>query len=92
VEETLKSARVIDQEARTDTTLGVGNGVVLRDLASGEEMCYRLVNPNEVDPTQGKVSIVSPLGKALVGHNQGETVEVMAPAGKIRYEIREIQL
>jgi transcription elongation factor GreA len=92
VEETLKSAKVIDQEARTVATLGVGNGVVLRDLTSGEELSYRLVNPNEVDPIQGKVSIVSPLGKALIGRRHGETVEVTAPAGKIRYEIKEIQL
>jgi len=63
----------------------------VQDISSGEELCYRIVNPREVDPTQGKISGVSPLGKALIGREEGETVEVAVPAGKLRYQVKRIE-
>jgi len=91
IEEALKSATIIEKGSQTNATLGGGGSVILHDLASGEELCYQLVNPNEVDPTRGKISIASPLGRAIIGRRQGEIVEVTAPVGKIRYEIRQIK-
>ncbi|MDD5510023.1 MAG: transcription elongation factor GreA [Dehalococcoidales bacterium] len=91
LEETLKSAVIIDKKQETSLKIGIGNSIVLCDLASGAELCYVLVATKEVDPSRGKISTASPIGKAVMGRGQGEIVEVVAPAGKIRYEIKRIE-
>ncbi len=90
LEETLKSATIIDKEQKSTLKVSAGDSVILRDLATGEELRYLLVSPREVDPVQGKISVASPIGKAIIGHRQGEVVEVAAPAGKLRYQIKQI--
>ncbi len=91
LEETLKLAVVIDGKRKDTLKMSIGNSVILRDLASGEEIRYTLVSPREVDPTNGKISTVSPIGSAIIGQGQGEVVEVTAPAGKLRYQIVQIE-
>ncbi len=91
LEETLKSAVVIGEQQKTPLTVSLSNSVILRDLDSGEETHYILVSPTEVDPTKGKISIASPTGKAIIGHGQGDVIEVTAPAGKLRYQITQIK-
>ena len=91
LEETLKSATIIDSEQKVTLKIGIGDRVVLRDLASGEELRYTIVSPREVDPTQGKISSASPIGRALIGQGQGEVVEVVAPAGKLRYQVKQVE-
>jgi transcription elongation GreA/GreB family factor len=49
-----------------------------------------IVDPREVDPARGKISIASPLGKALLGKRDGDIVEITAPAGKLRYQIKRV--
>ncbi len=91
LEEALKSAVVIDEKQKDTLKVNIGDSVILCDLASGEEVSYTLVSPREVDPTKGKISIVSPIGKAIIGHGQGEVIEVTAPAGKLRYQIKQVE-
>jgi len=91
LEETLKSAVVIDGKQEDTIKISIGDSVILRDLASGEEIRYTLVSPREADPTQGKISIASPIGKAITGQVQGAVVEVIAPAGKLRYQIKQVE-
>ena len=91
LEETLKSAVVIDEKQKGALTIGIGDSVILRDLDSGEELRYTLVSPSEVDPTRGKISSASPIGKAIMGKGRGETVEITAPAGKLHYQIKQIE-
>jgi transcription elongation factor GreA len=91
LEETLKSAVIIDKNRETTLKTGIGDSIVLCDLASGAELCYVLVAPKEVDPSRGRISTASPIGKAVIGRRQGEVVEVVAPAGKIRYEIKRVE-
>ena len=91
LEETLKVARTIDDAPKSSVKTGIGDSVVLQDLASGEEMKYRIVTPKEVDPTQGKISSVSPIGKALLGRGEGDIVEISVPAGKLRYQVKRIE-
>jgi transcription elongation factor GreA len=69
----------------------IGDNVVLVEVATGEEMCYQIVGPREANPSKGKISGVSPVGKAVVGRVQGEVVEVSVPVGKICYRIKEIE-
>ena len=91
LEETLKATTIIDEKREPALKTGVGDSIVLSDLASGKELRYMIVDPREVDPTRGKISIASPLGKALIGRSGGEVVEITAPAGKLRYQIKRVE-
>lgn len=91
LEETLKSAVVIDQEEKSTLKVGIGDSVVICDLDSGQELHYTLVSPSEVDPVKGRISSASPIGQAVIGRDEGEVVEVVAPAGKSRYQIKYIK-
>ena len=90
VELTLKSATVAG-EKRTASKVNIGDIIVLRNLAYGKEIRYTLVDPREVNPIKGKISIASPMGKALLSHKEGEVIEVAAPAGILRYQIERIE-
>ncbi len=89
LEETLKTASIISSTRKPAQT-SIGDSVVLSDLASSEELRYTLVHPKEVDPAKGKISSDSPIGKALVGRGEGEIIEITVPAGKVRYQIKEL--
>ncbi len=65
----------------------VGERVRVRDLASGERLELELVGSHESDVTAGRISVASPLGRAIVGGRRGEVVEVDAPRGSMRYRI-----
>jgi len=88
--EILKSDVVAAEETPT-ATADVGCTIVLRDLSSNQELRYTLVHPSEVDPAKGKISVASPIGKALLGKGKGAVVEVTAPIGKMRYRIEGIE-
>jgi transcription elongation factor GreA len=91
LEETLKAATILDEERKRALKTGVGDSIILSDLDSGEEMRYMIVDPREVDASRGKISIASPLGRALIGRKNGEVVEITAPVGKLRYQIKRIE-
>ncbi len=91
LEETLKTAVVIDGKQKDALRVDIGDCVILHNLGSGEELRYTIVSPREVDPVKGKISIASPIGKAIVGHGRGDVIEVVAPAGKLRYQIKQIE-
>jgi len=91
LEETLKSATIIDATQKAGLKVGVGDSIILIDPGSGEELRYTIVSPREVDPTKGKISSKSPIGKAIIGCVQGETVEITAPLGKLRFQIKQIE-
>jgi len=91
LEETLKIASILEEKKEPAHKIGVGDSIVICPEGSGEELCYTIVDPREVDATRGKISLASPLGKALIGRRGGETVEITAPVGKLRYRIKQIQ-
>jgi transcription elongation factor GreA len=91
LEETIKSATVVKEKADISPKLSVGDSIVLLDLASGEELNYTIVSPREVDPARGRISSASPLGKAIIGRGRGDVVEIVAPAGKLRYRIEQVE-
>ncbi|MDP3880154.1 MAG: transcription elongation factor GreA [Dehalococcoidales bacterium] len=91
LEATLKSAAIIDKTQSTTRKVSVGDSIVICDLSSGEEVCYTLVSTGEVNPAKSKISHVSPIGKALINRDEGEIVEVVAPAGRARYQIKKIE-
>lgn len=70
----------------------MGSRVRLRDLTTDKEVCYILVGPGEVNAAEGKISVASPVGKALLDRAEGEEVEVIAPARTFRYRIEAIEV
>ena len=60
-------------------------------MTTGKELRYTLVSPREVNPIKGKISDASPVGRAIIGKRRGEEVDVTVPAGKLRFEIRQIE-
>lgn len=95
IESALKHAVILESGGRrekgADAVVEIGSTVQLRNLKSGIEVKYTLVSPREVDPGQGKISIASPVGKALVKKRQGDEVEVAAPSGSIKFRIEGVQ-
>ena len=90
LEATMKSATIMAETQRAASRISMGDTVWLQDLSSGEEMCYTLVSSREANPLKGKISTASPTGKILVGKTQGETIDVAAPAGSVRYSIKKV--
>ncbi len=91
LEETLKSATIMGETQKAILKIDMGDSIILRDQASGDELRYTIVSPREADPAKGKISSNSPIGKALIGRTQGEAVEIVAPVGKLSYQIERIE-
>lgn len=83
LEEVIKKANVTS----STKTNGVDVGTKVTVKVNGSKVVFNIVGEWEADPSNKKISHESPLGKALVGKNIGDSVEVEAPAGKIQYEI-----
>ncbi|HIC96230.1 TPA: transcription elongation factor GreA [Candidatus Bipolaricaulota bacterium] len=90
IERQLRAARIIEPERAPSERVRLGSRVRLLELRSGREVEYTLVTPAEAAPAEGKVSLASPLGQALLERRVGEEVEVKAPAGPLSYRILEI--
>jgi transcription elongation factor GreA len=90
LEKALKSVIVFDKKRKDPLKISVGDSTILRDLASGGKLHYTIVHSREADPTKGKISSASPIGKAILGRGQGEVIEVIAPVGKLHYQIEQI--
>ena len=67
--------------------VGLGSSVSVRETRTSEELKYEIVTPEESDPPSGRISPSSPIGKCLLGHEPGDTVEVTVPSGTREYEI-----
>jgi len=86
----LALADVIDPAKISQKKIAFGATVKVIDLSSDEERVFMLVGPEEADAKNGKISISSPVGKALLNKEVGDTVAIKAPARTIEYEILEI--
>ena len=83
-------AQVIEvEEGRSDRVV-FGKRVRICNLKTDEEMEYQLLGPYESEPDKGRISVISPLGQALVGKEAGDEVQVETPSGRQEYEILEI--
>ena len=70
--------------------VGLGSVVHVRQSDNGENAVFELVVAEDSDPTIGRISPSSPIGKCLIGHEEGDTVEVRVPAGSRTYEITKL--
>jgi len=91
LEERLKDARVIDAGDVTTDVVSVGTVVRLRDVDAKETIEYTIVGSAEANPAEYKLSNESPVGKAILGRKKGETVDVVAPRGSLKYKIMDIK-
>ncbi len=90
LEEKLKNVEIIDADDITTDKVNVGSVVKVYDGEYKEENTYTIVGSTEADPFNGFISDESPIGKALMGHKVGDTVEVEAPECIIKLEILSI--
>ena len=91
LEERLASARVIEREDVPAGVVDVGTRVRLKDVDANQTIEYVIVGSAEANPAQGKLSNESPVGKAIIGRKKGETVEVAAPRGSLKYKIVDVK-
>ena len=92
LDERLANARVINPKDIDTSVVSVGSLVRLRDVDAKETVEYFIVGSAEANPAEHKLSNESPVGKAILGHKKGETVEVQTPRGsKIKFKIMEIK-
>jgi len=92
LQEIIRNARLIDESKLDTDKVQILNKVKIRNLANKMEMEYTIVAESEADLKNKKLSISTPIAKALLGHKLGDIVEVDAPAGKIKFEIINISL
>jgi transcription elongation factor GreA len=90
LEERLRSAQLVEPQPGNGR-VDVGERVRVRDLDSGTRFDLELVGPLEADASAKRISIASPLGKAIVGQRRGTIVEIDAPAGKRRFKILAVE-
>lgn len=88
----LARAEIIDIPKSPPTKVQFGVKVRLLNLDTDEEVVYRLVGPYESDVEKGYISVTSPLGRALIGKEVGEEIEVRTPSGVRNFEILEIEV
>ena len=91
LEERLLAARVIEKGEVSKDTVSIGSLVRLRDVDAKETVEYHIVGSAEANPAEYRLSNESPVGKAIIGHKKGETVEVPTPRGSLKYKILEIK-
>ena len=88
IEGKLSVAQIIDpSEMDAGGRVVFGSTIELQDEDSGNKVTYQIVGEDEADIRQGRVNIGSPIARALIGKNEGDSVDVMAPGGIKRYEI-----
>jgi len=90
LEVTVQRARLVDESVIDGSKAFILSNVRVKNLKSGKEMTYTLVSPQEADFTINKISVQSPIGKALLGRSVGEVIDVQVPAGKLSLEIVDI--
>jgi len=92
LESQLAGAQVVDpSRLNADGRVVFGATVHLRNLATGEEVCYQVVGELEADIRAGRISVVSPIARALIGREEGDVVTVRAPGGDVDYEILAVE-
>jgi transcription elongation factor GreA len=91
LEAILKRAVVVETTADASGRARMGSRVRLRRLDNNQEVEYTLVGPGEVDPRQRRISVQSPVGRAVVNCSPGDEVEVVAPAGVMRFRLEAVE-
>jgi len=91
IESRMPRFTVVDLANMSSETVIYGATVTLEDVESGEVKEYTVLGPDETDYVKGSISVFSPVGKALIGREEGDEISVEAPRGKLSYEIIKVE-
>lgn len=91
IEKILKNAEVVVEDEVDLKTISVGCKVKVHDMEYDEDIEFKIVGSTEANSLEGKISNESPVGKALIGAKEGQTVSVEMPAGLMEYKVLQIQ-
>lgn len=90
LEETLGNARVLDDSQVDTSSARILSKVKVKNTKAGKEFVYTLVSAREANLREGKISVESPIGKALLGRREGDTVDIQVPAGNLKLKVLDI--
>ena len=91
IEDKISRAQVIDPSTLSGDKVMFGASVTLLDLDKDEEITYQIVGEDEADLKQGKISVSSPLARAIIGKVEGDEIEFRAPGGLREYEVMAVE-
>jgi len=91
LEMAISRSEVIEIDTGQTETIIFGTTVELRNIANNQNVKYQLLGPYESDPESGRISVTSPLGKALIGKEEGDDIKIKTPGGVQEFEILEIR-
>jgi transcription elongation factor GreA len=87
----IRNSRILDESEYATDEVHIGATVKVKDLKNNENYEFHIVGSAEADPSAKRISNESPLGRALIGHKKGETVDVSTPRGVVKYKIDGIR-
>lgn len=87
----LENAEIVEADVVEQGVVGLGSIVTVLDVEFNEEETFQIVGSQEANPMDGKLSEESPIGRGLLGHKEGETVVVKAPAGEMQFKILAVK-
>ncbi|MBM4461964.1 MAG: hypothetical protein FJ012_01335 [Chloroflexi bacterium] len=92
IQTAISTGVLVQNEEHTEATIvRLGSKVTVCDIASGVKVTYTLVTKNEANPANNRISMVSPIGRALLNRRQGDVAKVVAPVGERQYQIESIE-
>ena len=91
LEDTISRAEVVDPTKQSGKTIKFGATVSLEDEDTGDKVKYKIVGDSEANVSEGKISISSPIARALIGKSKGDSAEVTTPRGARSYEILKVE-
>jgi regulator of nucleoside diphosphate kinase len=90
LEEELDRAELVQQKDIPADVITMRSTVRLKDLATSEEMIYQLVFPTEANYEEGRISVLAPIGTAMLGYKRGDVIEWQVPSGSRRLSVEEV--
>lgn len=90
LEEELERAEVVQQKDIPEDVITMRSTVRLKDLDTSEEMTYQLMFPTEANFDEGKISVLAPIGTAMIGYRRGDVIEWEVPSGVRRLRVEEV--
>ena len=90
LEEELERAETVEPQEVSPDVITMRSKVRLKDLRTGEEVVYSLVFPTEADFSAGKISVLAPVGTAMLGYRRGDVIEWVVPSGLRRLRVEEV--
>lgn len=90
LEMAMTNVRILDEKEIDDSKVSILTTIKVKNLKANKEFTYKMVSEIEADFKTGKLSVISPIGKGLLGHKKGEKVVIQTPAGLMEYQILDI--